>query len=253
MKESDITICGHGSGTPSLKNLEQYLTHRQSLIAPNGVHKGLVAVVRLRAMDEAGREAFVKHYKQILGRNLYSQAAAKRVCVYTPYTDGRYYSDCSSSGCATYRLTYPNTPLTNTAGMLTKTRYWQEVDVGIRDGHITAPEALEIGDALLFAGDNPARVRQIGHVEYVYEMPAETEERLQVARKSDPAFNRVWVTTGRVHIRTGAGTSFASLGIIPKGTEVRCYKYYNTTDAGAVWLLVKAGKMTGYVSKRYLK
>jgi hypothetical protein len=30
------------------------------------------------------------------GRNIYSQNAVRRECVFTPYKDGRYYSDCSS-------------------------------------------------------------------------------------------------------------------------------------------------------------
>ena len=36
------------------------------------------------------------------------------------------------------------------------------------------------------------------------------------------------------------------------GTEVTCYGYYNVTN-GVVWLLVVAGKLTGYVHSGYLK
>lgn len=58
-------------------------------------------------------------------------------------------------------------------------------------------------------------------------------------------------TTTSLHIRAGAGTSKASLGILPQGTEVRCYGYYTTTQ-GTDWLLVQAKGYTGYCSSKYL-
>lgn len=42
----------------------------------------------------------------------------------------------------------------------------------IENGHITNPEILKVGDAILFVGNDPDRPRQIGHVEYVYEIKA---------------------------------------------------------------------------------
>mgnify|MGYP007030236537 FL=1 len=36
--EKDITISGHGSGTPSTKNMYAYLESRYKSIAPNGKH-----------------------------------------------------------------------------------------------------------------------------------------------------------------------------------------------------------------------
>lgn len=44
--ESDIVICGHGSGTPSTKNMKTYLSRRESSKASNGKTKGLVEVLR---------------------------------------------------------------------------------------------------------------------------------------------------------------------------------------------------------------
>jgi hypothetical protein len=44
------------------------------------------------------------------------------------------------------------------------------VPVTIKDGRITNPEILQVGDAILFAGDDASRPLQIGHVEFVYEV-----------------------------------------------------------------------------------
>ena len=55
-----------------------------------------------------------------------------------------------------------------------------------------------------------------------------------------------------LHIRAGAGTGKASLGVLKKGTTVRCYGYYNKVGS-TLWLYVVAGGITGYVCKTYLK
>lgn len=167
MKDNQIIICGHGSGHPSLKNLRTYSSQRYARRAPNGKHKGIVCVRRLKAMTDSGRSAFVKTYKTILGRNIYSQSLREHV--FSPY-HGRYYSDCSSSGMAVMnRIGYKTGGLLSTAGI-----YWsnlfETIPVKIKSGHIQNPEVLKVGDCILFAGNNPARPRQIGHVEYVYKI-----------------------------------------------------------------------------------
>lgn len=168
IQEKDITICGHGSGRPSLKNMEVYLGYRYGQQAANGKRKGLVKVMRLKTMDEAGRQRFREAYKRILGRNVYSQPL--RAYVYDKYKDGKYYSDCSSSGMAAMQQAgYPVT-LLNTAGIY-QSKFFEEVPVQISAGHVLNPEVLRVGDALLFVGSDPSRPLQIGHVEYVYEMP----------------------------------------------------------------------------------
>ena len=97
--EKDITICGHGSGRPSTKNLYTYTATRYAQKASNGKHKGIVAVRRLKGLTDKDRAKFHDTYKTILGRNYYSQSL--RAYVYKPYSNGKYYSDCSSSGIAT--------------------------------------------------------------------------------------------------------------------------------------------------------
>lgn len=57
-----------------------------------------------------------------------------------------------------------------------------------------------------------------------------------------------------LHIRTGAGTNKKSLGVLPKGTKVRNYGYYNVASNGVKWLCVVSDSgVTGYCSSTYLK
>lgn len=170
MTERDITICGHGSNTPSLKNLYEYNTMRWNSKMNNGIRKRLIAVRRIKQLDSDGkRRIFQAMYKSILGRNAYDQD--RRQYVYTPLK-GRYYSDCSSSGCATYQRCGCEISLLNTAGMLGSDLF-EDVDCEIVDGHILHPERLQVGDALLYAGNiNRPSQQYVGHVEYVYEMPS---------------------------------------------------------------------------------
>jgi len=169
MTERDITICGHGSNVPSLKNLYEYNAMRYAGRMSNGVRKGLLRVRRLKALDTPGkRDNFKALYGSILGRNVYDQG--KRQYVYTPYR-GRYYSDCSSSGCATYQRIGCEVPLLNTAGMLTSDLF-EDVPVVIEAGHIKNPEVLHVGDALLYAGNlDRESLGYVGHVEYIYDIP----------------------------------------------------------------------------------
>lgn len=169
MTEKDITICGHGSNTPSLKNLYSYLDMRWNSTMSNDVRKGLLKVRRLKALcTKEQRQQFHDLYKTILGRNAYNQDLRQHV--YTPYK-GRYYSDCSSSGCATYQRCGVQIPLLNTAAMLGSDLF-EDVPVSIVNGHIKQPELLLPGDALLFAGNlNRPSLRYVGHVEYIYELP----------------------------------------------------------------------------------
>ena len=167
MTEKEITICGHGSGFPTTKNMYTYLENRYNLFAPNGKRKGLVAVRRIKKITDAERQKFHDAYKSILGRNYYSQDL--REYVFTPYK-GRYYSDCSSSGDACYAKAGHDVGWLNTAGIYNSSKF-ESVPVIIKDGHIQNIDVIEVGDALLFAGNDPSRPKQIGHVEYVYELP----------------------------------------------------------------------------------
>lgn len=179
--EKNITLCGHGSKTPSLKNMDACLTARYNSIAANGKRKGIVKVMRLKALSDSQRKKFHDTYKILLGRNIYNQAL--RSYVYTPKS-GKYYSDCSSSGMATFREIGYRVSLLNTAGIY-HSDLFEEVPVKISKGHIANPEILKVADAILFAGNDPGRPLQIGHVEFVYEIKGSSG-----TKPNPPAYTR---------------------------------------------------------------
>jgi hypothetical protein len=105
------------------------------------------------------------------GRNIYSQNAVRRECVFTPYKDGRYYSDCSSFVRWLYRMADIGLKNIggNTVGII-QNKAGVEVDCGIKNGVPTDVSALRVGDLLLFAGSDSTRAyaQYVGHVEMVY-------------------------------------------------------------------------------------
>ena len=168
MRESDITLCGHGSGTPRLIRMDTYLSQRYKQTVTKGGktwHKGVVAVIRPVNITDDLRRAYVAKYSTILGRNLYSQA--KRKFCYVPYADGKYYSDCSSSQTLTLAAIGMLMPSYNTEEMYHSSLF-KKLNVDIKDGHIQNPDILRVGDMLLFAGADPTRDKCIGHVEGVF-------------------------------------------------------------------------------------
>lgn len=118
------------------------------------------------------RATVVKKYEEILGRNKYSQP--KRSYAFKKYSDGKYYSDCSSSIALAYKYAgYPfydngGSYNPNTVGMYTANSL-KEVPVAIKNGVIQNPEILRLGDMLLFAGTDTSRkyAGYVGHVEMV--------------------------------------------------------------------------------------
>lgn len=110
------------------------------------------------------RQEVSNKYKTILGRNIYDQS--RRTYVYTKYSDGNYYSDCSSSICYTYKECGLDIGNLNTAGIYNSTK-GTLVDVDIKNGQISDISKLRVGDCLLFAGTDASRPKCIGHVEMV--------------------------------------------------------------------------------------
>lgn len=255
--EDNITICGHGSGRPSTKNMKTYLSQRYSQYASNGKHKGVVCVRRLKGMTDTKRQQFHDYYETILGRNVYSQSL--REYVYTPYK-GTYYSDCSSSGCFTFaKLGFSSVKYYNTAEIYYGSEF-ETVPVKIKNGHITNPEVLMVGDAIMFVGNDSSRPLQIGHVEYVYEMPSnfgntvhetETSYGLEDASSKDDSLSGEYTVNEALNIRYGAGTNKSKLGTLKTGDTVKCCGYYTTVN-DTKWFLVCSTLGSGYVSSRYL-
>jgi uncharacterized protein YgiM (DUF1202 family) len=128
-------------------------------------------VIPLTAKEK--RALVIAKAKPALGRNRYSQDAAKRECAFTPYKDGRYYSDCSSFVRWLYRLLsialavadYLNIG-SNTESIINNKK-GVEIECKIKNGVPTDISALRVGDLFLFRGTNRSRTRGVGHVEIV--------------------------------------------------------------------------------------
>lgn len=251
MREEQITICGHGSSKPSTKNLKEYLTQRQSQVAKNGKPKGLVEVRRPIGMTKEMRKQFHDYYKTILGRNYYSQD--KRQYVYSAL-NGLYYSDCSSSGMATLqKCGLKFSWLYNTAGIHTGVEF-ETVKAEIKDGHILNPEVLQVGDALLFVGEDSSRPLQIGHVEWVYETPdslLDFEPGISNKHKVDPY--RVKVTADALNVRKEPLTGEV-FRVLHKDDKVKITKVCTVTKENGSksdWGFVKS--LQGWISLPYTK
>lgn len=108
-------------------------------------------------------------YREILGRNIYSQA--RRNYCFKKYSDGKYYSDCSSSVSYTYIEAGEGFGVMRTTDMYASSKF-VDVPVVIQKGQIKNPEVLKIGDMLLFAGSDAGRKKwgYVGHVEMVGEI-----------------------------------------------------------------------------------
>ena len=112
-------------------------------------------------------------YREILGRNLYSQA--RRDYCFRKYRDGKYYSDCSSSISYAYREAGYGFGILNTVGMIQSAKL-KKVDVKISGGVPQEVGKLRIGDMLLFAGNDASRgyASFVGHVEMIGEISGDT-------------------------------------------------------------------------------
>lgn len=60
------------------------------------------------------------------------------------------------------------------------------------------------------------------------------------------------VTTGSVHLRTGAGLDYRDLTSVPKGTTLS-YDELRKDDRGVIWCHVSYDGYTGWISTRYAK
>lgn len=86
--------------------------------------------------------------------------------------------------------------------------------------------------------------------------PAKPTTKIDVALKRDNTLTGTYKVNANVslHIRSGAGTGKASLGVLKGGVTVNNYGYYNVAPNGAKWLYVRTNEgVEGYCSLRYLK
>lgn len=170
MKEADVTLCGHGSGYPRIIAANKYNSSRYSQTVTKGGktwRKGIICVLRPKGMTDTLRKAYHDKYNSILGRNHYSQS--KRGYCYIPYSDGKYYSDCSSSQCLTLKAIGLPMPDYNTEAMYDSSKF-EHLNIKVEKGHIMEPDKLKVGDQILYAGSSADRTLHIGHVEGVYDI-----------------------------------------------------------------------------------
>lgn len=76
------------------------------------------------------------------------------------------------------------------------------------------------------------------------------------ARNQEAALAGTYVTTADLYCRNDAGKNKKALCLIPKGTQVRCYGFYNVSG-GVKWLYIQftmdGVQYTGFSSGEYLK
>jgi SH3-like domain-containing protein len=247
VNEINITLCGHGSGNPSTKNMKQYLTQRYNSKMSNGIDKGVLCVKRLKTMTDEKRREFHDTYKIILGRNIYNQDL--REYVYNKYKDGNYYSDCSSSYCATLRMIgFQLDWLLNTVGIL-ESELFEDVPVKIEKGHIVNPEVLKVADAVLFKGNaSRAYCDFCGHIEAIYEIddpdkketPNKPVDTTPKTSKFTPYIGQILAS--QLNVRSGPGMPYKAFRTVSKGT------YVYITEENGDW-----GKISdGWISLKYV-
>ena len=99
---------------------------------------------------------------------------------------------------------------------------------------------------------------KLPYIDYTVASTASTKiskPKLDVATSYNKSMAGKYTVTASVglNIRTGASSSKKSLGVLPKGTVVSNYGYYNVASNGVKWLYVVTPEgLDGYCSMRYL-
>lgn len=86
--------------------------------------------------------------------------------------------------------------------------------------------------------------------------PAKASNRIDYAQEKDSKLAGTYKVTAQsgLNIRTGAGTSKASIGVLPFNSLVSNYGYFSVAADGKKWLYVKtAGGSVGFCSAEYLQ
>ena len=228
-------------------------------------------------------------YSEIIGRNSYSQT--KRAYCFKPYPGTKsYFSDCSSSVSLSYSEAGFSFGLLNTAGMYNCKKFTQ-VPVKIVKGQITNPEVLRIGDMLLYAGTDNSRPGCVGHVEmywgydangvhWLYGHGSGKPKKTKMVDKNKSRYNSktntkvgnkglirvmrfiqdddyappapettsgtVKVKSGTWNIRKGPSTDYAVIATVKGGTVLELVEMKD-------WAYIKAGNLSGYISKKALE
>ena len=82
---------------------------------------------------------------------------------------------------------------------------------------------------------------------------ASTTPKIESAKSRNTRLSGTYtVTASGLHIRSGSGLNKSSLGILGRGSFVRCYGYYTEVN-GVKWLYVTGNGLTGFCCSKYLK
>lgn len=158
-------------------------------------------------------------------------------------------TDCSATVCVCVNsadISIPSTMYTgNELKLLSDTG---KFTILTDDKYTKSPAYLQVGDILLASG-HTAVVVSCGD-----------KVKPMVVARYIPSnylakFNKQYIVNRPVHIRTGAGKPKESLGVLAKGTKVRCYGKYSTF-LKYKWLYVettfKGITYIGFINKNYL-
>lgn len=132
----------------------------------------------------------------------------------------------------------------------------REVIIGIWGSNEARKAALE--QAGYNYSEVQEKVNEILNGPATKPMPPTTKkvETTCYAKSKDESLGGIYVTTKNLYCRNDAGTNKKALCVIPKGTEVKNYGFYNTFN-GVKWLLIQFTlngiQYTGFSSSRYLK
>lgn len=118
--------------------------------------------------------------------------------------------------------------------------------------YLTSDKYLKRGDVVVKEGSHTFMVLEDGDAVKKTTTTTTPSVKVEYAKNKDKKYDKKYITTSDLNLRTGAGTSKDKITIIPKGASVRCYGYY-TNVGNTTWLYVVYGKYKGFCSSRYLQ
>lgn len=131
---------------------------------------------------------------------------------------------------------------------------FETVPVKIKNGHITNPEILKVGDAILFVGSDPSRPKQIGHVEYIYSINKETTTTKPSSTSTSnsayyPKCNKSYTTLTKALDSVHIDSSKEARAKIAKANGIKNYQF-TAEQNNQMLILLKAGKLKSLNKRR---
>lgn len=112
-------------------------------------------------------------------------------------------------------------------------------------------KALKPEDAFFLDGTNVLDSKGLKFKQKPKDKKMNTKIEIDKAEKKDDKLDKTFtVTADALRLRTGVMKD--QIGLMPKGSTVRCYGYY-TPYLGVKWLLVEYKDQTGFCSSQFLK